>query len=121
MVLSAASCYVNPPISGRQDPYAPQQIYFASADLANKTAVDAPRMERKNGILYVTVPIRSAVDQDLLIDYQVTFLNAQGVPIDPGPWTHLQAMLVRNTPQYIQFNSMSGDAVDFRLSLRYAE
>src|SRR5437879_6055716 len=76
--LFLVGCGVNKPIEGRADPYLRSQIHFDSADLANKTAAGAPMMERRNGILYVTVPIRSAVDLDLHIDYRVTFVNEAG-------------------------------------------
>jgi len=120
MVLSLAACGVKPPIEGRANPYPIAQINFASEDLRQKTAIDPVIMARKNGILYVTVPIRSASDYDLHVDYQITFLNAEGEPIYTGPWEN-GPVLVRNTWQHIQFHSPTGDAADFRMNLRYAE
>ncbi len=120
MVLSLAACGVKPPIEPRAEPYGPKQVYIASNDLREKTAVDTPIVTRKNGIMYVTIPIRSASDYDLHIDYQVTFFNAEGEPIYTGPWEN-GPVLVRNTPNHIQFHSPSGDAADFRVNLRYAE
>lgn len=119
-LLLAAGCGVPRPIEGRMDPHPTPQINFASAELANFTAVGIPLMERRNGILYVTVPIRSTAIYDLRIDYRVTFLNAQGAPIYTGPWEGGKK-LVRNVPDQITFNSPSGDAADFRLDLRYSE
>ena len=42
LVLGLLSGCVKAPIEGRQDPYAPSQIMFASKDLRNNTAVSAP-------------------------------------------------------------------------------
>src|SRR4030095_6937143 len=118
--LAVGGCGVRAPIEGRADPYTPAQVHFASADLANKTAVLPPVMERKNGILYVTVPVRSAVSRDLHVDYRITFFNDVGAPIDQTNWIG-GTTLVANTPSYIKFNSVSGNAADFQLDLRWAE
>jgi hypothetical protein len=78
-------------------------------------------MERRNGgILFVTVPIRSASNLDLHVDYRVTFLNQAGSPIYQSGWTG-GTTLVRNVFSEIQFNSPSADAADFRLDLRYSQ
>jgi hypothetical protein len=120
LILLAAGCGVNKPIEGRADPYAPAQIHFADADLANKTAVSPPIMERRNGILYVTVPIRSAVNLDLHVDYKVSFFNEAGAPIEQSGWTG-GTTLVSNTPSYIKFNSMSANAHDFQMDVRWSQ
>lgn len=114
------ACGVKPPIEGRADPFVPVQITLADPDLANKTAIGVPIMERRNGILYVTVPIRSASDYDLRIDQRWTFLSAQGRPIYQGSWEGGKK-LVSNVQDSISANSLSGDAADFRLELRYSE
>jgi len=120
LLLTAAGCGVPKPIEGRMDPYPTPQVTFASQELAQYTTVGIPIMERKNGILYVTLPIRSTAIYDLRIDYRVTFLNAQGSPIYQGPWEGARK-LVKNVQSEIQFNSPSGDAADFRIDLRYSE
>ena len=121
LMLLSLGCAVREPIAGRADPYPAHQVNFADPDLANKTAVSPPRTERRNGLLYVTVPVRSSVNRDLHVDYRVTFFNENGVPIEgPGNWTS-GPTLIANTPSYIQFNSISGNAADFQLDLRYAQ
>jgi len=121
LILLAAGCAVREPIAGRADPYQRHQVNFADPDLANKTAVSPPMTERRNGLLYVTVPVRSSVNRDLHVDYRVTFFNENGTPIEgPGLWT-AGPTLIANTPSYIQFNSMTGNAADFQLDLRYAQ
>jgi hypothetical protein len=120
LIFMLAGC-VRGPIEPRNDPSFPPQITFANASLANMTAVSPPIMERRNGgILYVTVPIRSASNYDFHIDYRVTFLNQAGAPIYQSGWTG-GTTLVRNVPSEIQFNSPNADAADFRLDIRYAE
>jgi uncharacterized protein YcfL len=121
LILITTGCAVREPIAGRADPYRPHQINFADPDLANKTAVDVPRTERRNGLLYVTVPVRSSVNRDLHVDYRVTFFDENGIPIEgPTLWTS-GPTLIANTPSYIQFNSISGNAANFQLDLRYAQ
>lgn len=115
-----AGCGVKPPIEGRVDPYPQGQIHFASKDLRDKTAVGLPVMERRDGILYVTVPIRSASNYDLRVDYRVTFFNAQGQPIYTSGW-EAASKLISNVPSEIQVHSLTGDAADFRLDLRYSQ
>jgi hypothetical protein len=121
LAISLIGCGVKAPIEGRNDPHFPAQIHFASADLANRTAVSAPIMTRKNGgILYVTVPIRSAGDLDLHIDYRVTFFDEAGQPIGPpSGWTG-GTTLESNVPSQIHFNSHTADAADFRLDRPWA-
>ncbi|MGE5611607.1 MAG: hypothetical protein ACM359_20320 [Bacillota bacterium] len=119
MMLMMAGC-VKAPIEGRADPYLPPQVSIADADLANHTAVSMPIMERKNGILYVTVPVRSASDLDLHVDYQVTFFNENGTPIEQTGWIG-GTTITRNSYRYIKVNSSSGNAADFQMQLRYAQ
>jgi uncharacterized protein YcfL len=116
-LVAFAGC-VKSPIEGRADPYIRQQIHFADFDLANKTAVSPPIMERRNGLLYVTVPLRSAWDLDLHVDYRVTFFNEAGVPIE-GPTSWTGAHLVSNIPSSITVNSLTPNAADFQMDLRY--
>lgn len=120
LMLFASACEVRSPVEARMDPYAPSQISFASQDLRSRTAVGLPRTERRNGILYVTVPIRAASEHDLHIDYRVTFFNEQGTPIYRGQWEQ-GPTLESNVFSEITFNSPSGDAADFRLDVRYAQ
>lgn len=119
-LATLTACGVKPPIEGRADPFLPVQITLADPDLANKTAIGVPIMERRSGILYVTVPIRSASGYDLRIDQRWSFLNAQGRPIYQGSWEGGKK-LVSNVQDSIGANSLSGDAADFRLELRYSE
>jgi hypothetical protein len=121
LTLLSLGCAVREPIAGRADPYRAHQVNFADPDLANKTAVAPPMTERRNGLLYVTVPVRSSVNRDLHVDYRVTFFNQDGMPIEgPGNWTS-GPTLIANTPSYIQFNSLTANASDFQLDLRYAQ
>jgi hypothetical protein len=120
LLAGLAGCGVKPPIEGRADPFLPVQISIAEADLANKTAVGTPIMERRNGILYVTVPVRSASDYDLRIDQRWSFLSAQGRTIYQGSWEGGKK-LVSNVQDSVSANALNGDAADFRLELRYSE
>ncbi|HEY1628408.1 MAG TPA: hypothetical protein VGF52_01040 [Tepidisphaeraceae bacterium] len=119
MILVGCSNEVRPPIEGRADPYSPAQIHFASDELRNDTAVGRPILARDDaGMLLVTIPIRSAIDKTLYIDYRVTFFDRGGVPLEHfGPFTKT---LDPNTPDRIQVNSTTPRAADFQVDFRYA-
>ncbi|MCY2953317.1 MAG: DUF1425 domain-containing protein [Planctomycetota bacterium] len=119
LVVVMAGC-VKAPITGRADPYVPPQVNIADADLANSTAFLPPRTERREGLLFVVVPIRSASDYDLHVDYRYTFLNDGGMPIDETGWIG-GTTVTRNSYTYIKFNSTSANATEFHLQLRYAQ
>jgi uncharacterized protein YcfL len=113
-------CGVNPPIQPRMDPYTPSQIHMDSDQLRSDTAVGTPNVHRDdNGILFVTVPIRSAIDKTLYVDYYVTFFDKNGQPIGErlGPRT---ITLDPNTPSSITANSTTPRASDFQIDFRYA-
>jgi len=111
---------VKAPITGRADPFLPPQVSIADADLANSTAFGPPRMERTDGILYVSVPVRSASDYDLHVDYRYSFFNQAGMPIDETGWIG-GTTITRNSYTYIKFNSANANAADWHLQLRYAQ
>jgi uncharacterized protein YcfL len=116
----AGGCSVNPPIQPRMDPYTPSQIHMDSDQLRSDTAVGTPNVHRdENGILFVTVPIRSAIDKTLYVDYYVTFFDKNGQPIGErlGPRT---VTLDPNTPSSITVNSTTPRASDFQIDFRYA-
>lgn len=119
-LLLLAGCGVRPPIEGRADPYRPAQIHFDSEQLRIDTAVGTPILARnESNVLVVTIPIRSAIDKTLYVDYRVTFFDRTGVPIERyGPFTKT---LDANTPDQITVNSTSTRAADFQVDFRYAK
>lgn len=121
VVLALASGCVKAPIEGRQDPYAPSQIMFASKDLRNKTAVGAPSVARDDvgSILHVTVPIRAATNLQLYVDYRATFFDRNNQQISQTAWA--TKTLAPNVPDRIVVNSMGPNAADFQIDLRYAK
>jgi hypothetical protein len=118
-LMFVAGCGVHPPIQGREDPYAPGQMHFASEDLRTSTAVtkgDAIRDDA--GILHVTVPIRSAIDKRLYVDYRVSFFDRNGQLLNQTGW--MTKTLEANTPDQITVSSMSPRAADFQIDFRWA-
>ena len=110
---------VKPPISARQDPYPRQQIHLASDDLKYHTAVDAPHVWRDDGgLLHVMLPIRATTDQQVYIDYRVTFLDRDGMPIYQSGW--IKKTLPPNVPDQFSVNSTTPLAQDFQIDIRYA-
>ena len=119
--LTLLGCeYVRPPIQGRQDPYVPAQMHFDSDTLRRNTAIGAPVVTRDEaGILFVNVPIRSAINKTLYVDYRVTFFGRNGQPVGkPLGW--FTKTLEPNTPDQIQVNSTTNQAADFQIDFRYA-
>jgi hypothetical protein len=113
-------CSVNAPIQPRMDPYSPSQIHMDSDQLRSDTAVGTPNAHRDDsGILFVTVPIRSAIDKTLYVDCYVTWLDKNEQPIGDrmGPKT---ITLDPNTPSSVTFNSTTPRAADFQIDFRYA-
>lgn len=114
-----AGCGVRAPKTGRADPYAPHQIHFASSGLENDTAVGAPVVSRDHGgLLFVSVPIRSAINKTLYVDYRTTFFDAAGQEVGQTGW--LSTTLEANTPQRVTVNSTTARASDFQIDFRYA-
>src|SRR5690606_13982232 len=96
---------VNRPIEGRSDyPGLPPQVTFATRDIASRTAVSTPIVERDDAgnLLHVTVPIRNDTSRPLYVDYRVTFLDRNGATLSTSGWMpkHLEA----NTPDAIHVN-----------------
>ena len=118
--LALAGCdYVRPPIQGRQDPYVPAQVHFDSERLRRDTAIGTPNVARdENGLLFVTVPIRSAINKTLYVDYRVTFLDQGGQVVSRHGF--FTKTLEPNTPDQIVVNSTSPRAADFQIDFRYA-
>jgi hypothetical protein len=111
---------VRGPIEGRADPFVSPQVTFASKDLAKSTAVGVPNLQRDDAgnLLHVTLPIRSAINKTLYVDYKVSFLDAGGGLISETGW--MTKTLEANTPSSITVNSTSERAADFHVALRWA-
>ena len=117
----ACSTGVNPPIEPRADPYDRQQVHVSSEDLRRSTAIGIPLASRDEAgnILYITLPIRSATNQSLYVDYRVTFFDPSGQVLNQTTW--FTKTLEANTPDQIRVNSLGGRAADFQIDLRYAK
>lgn len=118
--VGGCSNSVKPPIEGRADPFDAQQIHFATEDLRRSTAVGTPTASRDDAgnILYVTVPIRSAVNQTLYVDYRVSFFDKSGQLLNQTGW--LSKTLEANVPDRVQVNSLGPRAANFQVDFRYA-
>lgn len=112
---------VRAPIEPRMDPYTPAQVHIADPQLRRDTAVGTPVVTRDEagGLVFVTVPVRSAINKTIYVDYYVTFFDRNGQPIGGklGPFTKV---LQPNTPDSVTVNSTSPRAADFQVDFRYA-
>jgi len=118
-LVSAGCSGVNQTNQGRLDPYPRSQIMFDTTQLRNDTAVGVPIVTRDDaGLLHVQVPIRSAINVTLYVDYRVTWFDRNGQKISTfGPFTKT---LDPNTPDQIVVNSTTSQAADFQVDFRYA-
>jgi len=117
-MLALTGCGVAPPIQGRLDPYQPSQVHFDSEALRQDTAIGQPVLTRDQfSLLHVMLPIRSAVNLQLHVQYRVTFFDANRSVLDEQSWS--DKTLAANTPDQIQVNSVDTRAADFQIDLRY--
>src|SRR5213078_4021088 len=88
LVLAILGCdTVRAPIQGRNDPYDAKQIHFATNELRRDTAVGRPELSRdRAGLLFVTIPIRSAIDKRLYVDYRITFFDDNRQELSKTTW-----------------------------------
>lgn len=118
LALLATGC-VREPVQGRLDPYMPDQVSFSSPDLRNRTAVGTPVVTRDDyGMLYITVPIRSADKHQLYVDYRVTFFDQNRQVLSQTGWA--TKTLAPNVFDQVSANSASPRAADFQIDFRYA-
>ncbi len=120
MVLLVGGCGVKAPIQPRQDPYIPSQVHVGEEDLRTHTAFGKPVLSRDGaGLLHVMIPIRAATDLELYIDYRVTFFDRSGQVLNQTGW--MTKTLPPNVFDQISVNSMSPQATDFQVDVRYAK
>ena len=108
------------PVTARAETHGREQVHLADEDLRGKTMVGVPQTHRKDGLLYVVVPVRSTINRDLHIDYRFMFFDENGTPIEPMTKWLGGKTLPAHTPDQIMFNSTSANAADFQLDLRWA-
>ena len=119
LLLAMIGGCVQSPNNARNDPFVPGQIQISDDDLRRQTAFAQPLVSRDAaGLLFVTVPIRAATDLTLYVDYRTTFFDRTGRPIQQTAW--LNKTLYPKVFDHIQINSVSPDAADFEMDLRYA-
>jgi hypothetical protein len=114
-----AGCGIKQPIEGRKDPYVPKQVNLAEPDLQRRTAFREPIVTRRDGLLFVTLPVRAASDQNLHLDYRYTFFDQNGQILEETGWLAHKTLVSRLWTE-IRFNSIHQEAADFRVDLRYS-
>lgn len=120
LLLSATAC-MKAPIEGRAETYSPAQINFVDQDLSDRTAIGRIRFSRdESDLLHAAVPIRATTNLQLYVDWRVTWLDRNGMPLGPPTgWTAMT--LAPNVFQDLLLNSPSPRAGDIKLDLRYAK
>jgi hypothetical protein len=112
---------VRDPIQPRQDVYHtgdPTQVFFDSFNLRNDTATDTPNVFRDaNGLLHVTIPIRSVINKQLYVEYRVIFFDHDHQEIDRSPWR--DKTLPANLPESVSITATNPRAEYFQVHFRY--
>ena len=113
---------VNPPHYTRADSFDAGHITLSGQkgdDLRRQTAFQQERIDRDQfGLLVVNIPLRSAVDHTLYLEYQYTFYDANGGVVE-GPMGWTPVTLEAASPGTIQFHSTQPNAADFHVNIRY--
>lgn len=119
LLAMLAGCGVRPPIEGRADPFDRKQIHFDSETLRKDTAVGTPILNHnESGLLIATIPIRSAINKTLYIDYRITYMDSNGAVLTRfGPFSKT---LLPNTPDQIQLTATDPKAADFQVDFYYS-
>jgi uncharacterized protein YcfL len=123
-VLAAAGCKsVEPPARGRADVTDHRRVFFSKQEgekLREQTAILSENISRDQfGLVTAVVPIRSATNKTLYLEYQYEFLDNSGRRIE-GPFGWTPVTLEAGSPATIQFTSISPQADDYRLTIRKA-
>jgi len=120
-VLAALhGCNTQPPISAREEVYAPRQVQLVDEDLRRNTRFEQPRVTRDAaGLLFVTVPLRATIDETLHVQYRATFLDENGEPLAGSPTTWFNKTLNPRVFDTVTINSTSPRAADFVIDFRY--
>ena len=87
--------------------------------LRHDTAFGPERVTRDPyGLLHVTVPLRSAIQHTLYLEYRYSFFDGSGNLIE-GPMGWTTVTLEAGSPGTIQFTSTASQATNFQLNVRY--
>ena len=108
------------PYEAQYDEYQPYPtVTLSQASLREAIRITEPRVERlSDGLLLVTLPLRSASDEPIHVEWRIEFLDKRGVPIEPRMnWRPLR--LEPRQPESISAGSTSGDAENYNVQLRW--
>lgn len=120
LALVGCQDHVKAPYYGRSDPYERTQIFFSGTygdQLEKQTAVGQSIVSLSDGMMKVTIPIRSAVNKSLYVEYQVTYLDGTGQKLGEIAWQPVT--LEANAPKEVSFTIPDPRARDFRAVFRY--
>lgn len=120
LVLGLAGCGTGP-IAGQPD----ETDTYARASLSDPDLQDAVRMNdatvtrTEQDLLHVVQPVRAAANEELFIEYRFVFFDAEGNVLKPEMgWRYKR--LEQRVPDVISATSVSAEADDYRLLVRWA-
>jgi uncharacterized protein YcfL len=123
LILVVVGCGVQRPARGRADITDHSRIFFSKTygdQLRDSTAILEERIGyNESGLMTVSIPIRSAVDRSLYLEYQYAFLDEHGRQVE-GPLGWTPVTLEAGSPGMIQFTSTTPQSRDYRVTIRFA-
>ncbi|HSV13027.1 MAG TPA: DUF1425 domain-containing protein [Tepidisphaeraceae bacterium] len=123
IAIVALSCTRSPPANERlQHSASPDgRIAFADAGLRDQLGLGPLALARDDAqLLHVTLPVRSTTGLAQDINWRITWLDANGIPLGPPtPWS--TAAVTTDDFRQILATSWTPRATDARLELRYAK
>ena len=113
------------PASGLGDPWpAPvndPQITVLSPDLQQWLRFHPARIEQDpDRPMQVAVPVRNLADRRYLVNYRITFYDADDIEVTPTMGWRLEAIDAKQTSR-MTAGAMSPDAVNYRLEVKWAD
>jgi hypothetical protein len=105
----------------KTDKLAPQQVGFASQDLAE--SINIGKIDRtfdSAEIMHLNIPLKVTSGlMNLTVDYRITYFDENRSPVDvPTAW--VTKSLTPGIQEYIQANSSSPRAKDFQIDFRWS-
>jgi len=120
--LTLAGCNTDTSVIGAEydDARSYPNITLSQPTLGDALGFQDPKVTRtENDLMHVSLPVRARSNEELHVEYMVTWFDAEGQPLRPRTsWNTLR--LEPRQPSYIAVTSTSSEAVNYNLQFRWA-
>jgi hypothetical protein len=102
------------------DSATPPQVTLIDPELREQITIGKITTIRdSSNLLHLEIPLRSSTEMSFVVDYRITFLDRNDIPLNPSTrWITLP--LRPHVFQNLPLTSGSTRAIDFRIEFRYA-